>query len=80
MTRISKLRLFASLLMLALFTALIVYSSYFSSSGAQTAKEPSTSSKPKVENLDFLIAAPYWSIENGFVSTIEMKNYHVEQP
>ena len=80
MTRISNLRLFASLLMLALFTALIVYSSYLSSSGAQTAKEPSTSSKPKVENFNFLIAAPYWTTENGFVSTIEMKNYHVEQP
>src|SRR5262245_26505869 len=27
----------------------------------------------------FTIAAPYWSVEGGFISTIEMKNYRVDQ-
>ncbi len=29
---------------------------------------------------DVILAAPYWSTADGFVSTIEMKNYHVSKP
>lgn len=29
---------------------------------------------------DVILAAPYWSTADGFVSTIEMKNYHVSNP
>ncbi len=32
------------------------------------------------EPLDVVLAAPYWSTTDGFVSTIEMKNYHVSNP
>ena len=28
---------------------------------------------------DVVLAAPYWSTADGFVSTIEMKNYHVSK-
>src|SRR5689334_20324881 len=59
--------------------AIVIISSYLSrhsSSNAQTNK----GAMPKVEDHTFLIAAPYWSVENGFVSTIEMKNYHVKEP
>ena len=80
MTRITNLRVFLSLVLVFSFATFLVYFSHLSSSGAKTTKESVTASKAKVENLDFLIAAPYWSVENGFVSTIEMKNYHVEQP
>jgi hypothetical protein len=67
MTRITNLRVFLSLLLVFSFATFLVYFSHLSSSGAQTTKESVTASKAKVENLDFLIAAPYWCIENGFV-------------
>src|SRR5215212_3177334 len=66
-----------------LFLAIITISGYLSrhsSSSAQTNKEQTAAQTSKVENFNFLIAAPYWSVENGFVSTIEMKNYNVEEP
>ena len=71
------------------FAPFSVFFSSFAPSGAQTTKEPmpasqkkaeDTASKPKVQNLDFLIAAPYWCVEKEFVSTIEMKNYNVAEP
>ena len=80
MTRTTTSRVCAAGL---LFLAIVTISSYLahhSSSLAQTNKEPEEGSTPKVENYNFLIAAPYWSVEKGFVSTIEMKNYHVEEP
>ena len=80
MTRISRPRVV--LLPLFLIFSLAMFWSFFASlspSGAQTTKD-SMASHGKVENLNFLIAAPYWSVDNGFVSTIEMKNYHVTDP
>ena len=80
MNRISTPRVV--LLPLLLIFALAMFWGFFPSlspSGAQTTKD-SMASHGKVENLNFLIAAPYWSVENGFVSTIEMKNYHVTDP
>jgi len=80
MTRTATSRLFSAGVLIVLIVILFVYFSSRSLSGAQINKEPATASKPKVENFNFLIAAPYWCTEKGFVSTIEMKNYHVEQP
>jgi hypothetical protein len=80
MTRPAKLRLFSAVMLVGSLAMFLVYFSHLSSSGAQTANQPGAASTPKVENFNFLIAAPYWCIEKGFVSTIEMKNYHVEQP
>lgn len=79
MTRTTSSRLYAAGL---LFLAIIIISSFLSrhSSSSAQINKPTTAATPKVENLNFLIAAPYWSVENGFVSTIELKNYHVEEP
>jgi hypothetical protein len=81
MNHISRPRvvLLSLFLIFSLATFWIFFAS-LSPSGAQTTKDSTTASQAKVENLNFLIAAPYWSVENGFVSTIEMKNYHVTDP
>lgn len=80
MNRTIKSRLFSAGVLVVLILTLFVYLSSRSLSGAQTNKEPAPESTAKAENLNFLIAAPYWCTDKGFVSTIEMKNYHVEQP
>lgn len=81
MNRISRLRaiLLSLLIVFSLATFLVFFAS-LGPSGAQTTKYSMTASQTKVQNLDFLIAAPYWSVEKEFVSTIEMKNYHVSEP
>ncbi len=71
-------RSFAVVLLLAI--AISSYLAGHTSSRAQTNKVAGAAAAPKVENFNFLIAAPYWSVEKGFVSTIEMKNYHVDEP
>jgi hypothetical protein len=47
------------------------------SANAPLSRTPTTVAT--VETTEFAIAAPYWSVEDGFVSTIEMKNYRVDQ-
>ena len=44
--------------------------------GAPVAPNTQTPEQPP----DVILAAPYWSTADGFVSTIEMKNYHVSNP
>jgi len=78
MTRTAKSRLCLSIILITSIATLVMDSSY-QSSGAQST-EPASAAKPKVENYSFLLAAPYWRTDSGYVSTIEMKNYHVEQP
>lgn len=73
MTRKAHSRFFSASALILSTLAFFTYFSFHSRSGAQT-------NQPVVENFHFLIAAPYWSVEDGFVSTIEMKNYHVDQP
>src|SRR5882757_1600398 len=73
MTRKASSRLISAAALILSSAALLTYISLHSRSGAQT-------TKPVVENFHFLIAAPYWSTSEGFVSTIEMKNYQVDQP
>lgn len=80
MTHITRSRLSFAVVLLLAIVAISIYLAGHSSSRAQTYKDPAAAPTPKVENFNFLIAAPYWSVENGFVSTIEMKNYHVEEP
>jgi hypothetical protein len=43
---------------------------------APAAQDTQTPEQPP----DVVLAAPYWSTADGFVSTIEMKNYHVSNP
>jgi hypothetical protein len=80
MTRATSSRLCAAGLLFLTIITIFNYLARHPAANAQTNKEPAAAPTPKVENYNFLIAAPYWSVENGFVSTIEMKNYHVEEP
>lgn len=42
--------------------------------------EASSAAEPEDEVVDFTVYAPYWSTEPGFVSTLQMKNYRVDEP
>jgi hypothetical protein len=43
------------------------------------APAPPSTETPE-QPIDVVLAAPYWSTADGFVSTIEMKNFHVVNP
>jgi len=46
---------------------------------ARSAPAPQAA-EPAEDVFDFAIHAPYWSTEPGFISTIQMKNYRVDEP
>ncbi len=69
----SKL-LMAFLMALLLTSPFVLSPSLLRPGHAQTAKIKKTEGA-----VNFAIDAPYWSVEEGFISTIEMKNYRVDQ-
>ena len=62
-------------LLMSIAVALIIVNGLNSRATAESDR-PSTQAN---STSTFAIYAPYWSVEDGFVSTIEMKNYRVDQ-
>jgi hypothetical protein len=66
---------------LIILVCLILLSSSWSAITPPTRSAPAPSAaKPTEDVFDFAIHAPYWSTEPGFVSTLQMKNYRVDEP
>jgi hypothetical protein len=89
MTRLTRAKIFAAGLLLALLSASFVPLPHLFAAKALApehesrkgeVKLASSSTQTPEQTPDVVLAAPYWSTGDGFVSTIEMKNYHVTSP
>jgi len=85
MMRLTRVRLSAGLLLTLLAASFSL--PLASSRAARPHAQPKAETRPTVpatqqseQPPDVILAAPYWSTADGFVSTIEMKNYHVTNP
>jgi hypothetical protein len=90
MTHLNRARIYAISLLLALLATSFIsplppsraakgrVPKHESQKGEDTSAAPSTQTEEQPP--DVILAAPYWSTADGFVSTIEMKNYHVSNP
>ena len=75
MTQTARSRLLSASILLLATASLFSYVSLHSHSGAQTPGHAKMAHMEWREQVD----APYWSVEDGFVSTIQMKNYRVDK-
>ena len=78
MSRVSRRTLFTVCLLL-LFVICSLLLSYSHATNAQESIRDAGDIQSEDPISEFMIAAPYWSNEKGFVSTIEMKNYRVDE-
>jgi hypothetical protein len=77
MTQTARSRLLSASILLLATASLFSYVSLHSHSSAQTPGHD----QAKMAHMEWRdqVDAPYWPVEDGFVSTIQMKNYRVDK-